>query len=69
MAEDYRENEDLLDFGAEPERIELDPEATPAPVGVYDRPEGVARRGLSLAAIAGIIALLVIAYFVLTALL
>lgn len=69
MAEDYREDEDLLDFDADENRIaNLDPDAAPAPIGVYDRPEGRSGGGLSLAAIIGILALLVIAYFVLTAL-
>lgn len=67
MANDYREDEDVLE--ADQAHVpDLDPDAAPASIGVYDRPERKAGAGLSLASIIGILVLLVIAYFVLTAL-
>jgi len=70
MAEDYRDDENLLEFEADEDGVpDLNPQAAPDPVGVYDRPEAMSGRGLSLAAIVGILILVIIAVFVLMALL
>lgn len=68
MADSYREDDDTRDLGDEDRVRQLDPDAAPEVIGVYERPER-ARPGLNIAAVVGIILLLVLAYFVLTALL
>jgi hypothetical protein len=71
MARNYSEDDDILSLETEENhnRVpDLDPDAVPDSVGVYDRPQGKTGTGISLAAIVGILILLVIAYFVLTTL-
>jgi hypothetical protein len=49
--------------------LELEADAAPEPIGVYERPEGKRTNGLNVTMLLVIFVLLVLAYFVLIALL
>jgi hypothetical protein len=63
MADVYPNRED------EERPLDLDPEAAPDQIGVYDRPERAGARGVNVMMLLVIFVLLVVAYFVLVSIL